>query len=238
MRGRLHWTAALRRYLTLAMPRARPWGRNRPAQVRLAGRDHLAKEHDQGGRPRWKARVDGHSSFEIMRRVQTSKPTLWHWQQRYLGERVVGLTWGNTQPSRVPLLPREIGLRVKVWLDRHPRFRLSFTPTGVFGGGQQFHYARTLALDSSTAPLSDASDVEGLTLGPQQASASSSVRPRSFWLEWMATVDSHDGRPGSTTTVASRTRGGHRPQSRRSGAGSSAILVRGSRALSGTRHGH
>ena len=45
----------------------------------------------------------------------------------------------------------------------------------------QFHYARTLALDSRTAPLFDASDAEGQTPGPQQASASSSVRPRSFW---------------------------------------------------------
>ena len=39
-----------------------------------------------------------------MRRVQTSKPTLWCWQQRYLGEGVAGLKQGNTRPSRVPVL--------------------------------------------------------------------------------------------------------------------------------------
>ena len=32
--------------------------------------------------------------------------------------------------------------------------------------GHQFHYVRTLALDSSAAPLFDASDAEGQALGP------------------------------------------------------------------------
>ena len=58
------------------------------------------------------ATIDDCCSFEIMRRVQTSKPTLWCWQQRYLGEGVAGLNWDKTRPSRVPLLPRETGLRV------------------------------------------------------------------------------------------------------------------------------
>ena len=42
------------------------------------------------------------------------------------------------------------------WFARGQRFR-----------GHQFHYARTLALDSSTAPLFDAGDAEGQTLGLQ-----------------------------------------------------------------------
>ena len=44
--------------------------------------------------------------------VQTSRPTLWHWQQRYLGEEVAGLRRGNTRPPRAPSPPREIGLKV------------------------------------------------------------------------------------------------------------------------------
>ena len=56
--------------------------------------------------------MDNHGSFEIMRRAQTSKPTLWCWQQRYLGEGVAGLKWVNTRPLRVPPLPRYTGLKV------------------------------------------------------------------------------------------------------------------------------
>ena len=46
----------------------------------------MVREHDHGEWPGWMATTDGHSSFEIMRRVQTSKPTLWHWQRYYLSE--------------------------------------------------------------------------------------------------------------------------------------------------------
>ena len=66
----------------------------------------------QGGWPGRTAKADGQGSFEIMRRAETSKPMLWHWQQRYLGKGVAGLRRGNTRPSRAPLLTREIGLKV------------------------------------------------------------------------------------------------------------------------------
>ena len=56
--------------------------------------------------------MDGHGSLEIMRWVQTSKPTLWRCKQRYLGEGVAGLKWVNTRPLRVPPLPHGIGLKV------------------------------------------------------------------------------------------------------------------------------
>ena len=56
--------------------------------------------------------ANGHDSFEIMRRVQTSKSMLWRWQQRYLGEGVAGLKRGKTWPPWVPPLPHEIGLKV------------------------------------------------------------------------------------------------------------------------------
>ena len=58
------------------------------------------------------AREDGQGGFGIMRRAQISKPTLWRWQQRYLGEGVAGLKRDKTRPLRVPLLPRETGLKV------------------------------------------------------------------------------------------------------------------------------
>ncbi len=58
------------------------------------------------------ATADGHGTFEIMRRANTSKPTVWRWQERYLAEGVDGLKRDKTRPSRVPPLPRETRLRV------------------------------------------------------------------------------------------------------------------------------
>ena len=53
----------------------------------------------------WRAQIvlataDGHGTFKIMRRAATSKPTVWRWQERYLGEGVDGLRRDKTRPSR------------------------------------------------------------------------------------------------------------------------------------------
>lgn len=58
------------------------------------------------------ATADGCGTSKIMRRAQTSKPTVWRWQERYLGEGVPGLRRDKTRPSRVPPLPRETRLKV------------------------------------------------------------------------------------------------------------------------------
>src|SRR6056297_883669 len=58
------------------------------------------------------ATADGHGTVEIMRRTCMSKPTVWRWQERYLDEGVPGLKRDKTRPSRVPLLPREVRLKV------------------------------------------------------------------------------------------------------------------------------
>ena len=47
-----------------------------------------------------RATADGHGTFEIMRRANTSKPTVWRWQERYLDEGVDGLKRDKTRPSR------------------------------------------------------------------------------------------------------------------------------------------
>ena len=65
----------------------------------------------------WRAEIvlataDGCGTSEIMRRAQTSKPTVWRWQERYLDEGVAGLRRDKTRPSRVPPLPRETRLKV------------------------------------------------------------------------------------------------------------------------------
>jgi transposase len=58
------------------------------------------------------ATADGCGTNEIMRRSETSKPTVWRWQERYLDEGVAGIGRDKTRPSRVPPLPRETRLKV------------------------------------------------------------------------------------------------------------------------------
>ena len=65
----------------------------------------------------WRAKIvlstaDGCGTNEIMRRSDTSKPTVWRWQARYLDDGVAGLRRDKTRPSRVPPLPRETRLKV------------------------------------------------------------------------------------------------------------------------------
>jgi transposase len=65
----------------------------------------------------WRAQIvlataNGCGTSEIMRRAETSKPTVWRWQARYLEEGVAGLRRDKTRPSRVPPLPRETRLKV------------------------------------------------------------------------------------------------------------------------------
>jgi len=65
----------------------------------------------------WRAEIvlataDSCGTSEIMRRAETSKPTVWRWQERYLDEGVAGLGRDKTRPSRVPPLPRETRLKV------------------------------------------------------------------------------------------------------------------------------
>ena len=65
----------------------------------------------------WRAEIvlataDGCGTNEIKRRADTSKPTVWRWQARYLHEGVAGLRRDKTRPSRVPPLPRETRLKV------------------------------------------------------------------------------------------------------------------------------
>ena len=61
------------------------------------------------------ATADGCGTNEIMRRANTSRPTVWRWQERDLDQGVAGLGRDKTRPSRpsrVPPLPRETRLGV------------------------------------------------------------------------------------------------------------------------------
>ena len=57
----------------------------------------------------WRARIvlltgNGCGTFEIMRSVGKSKPTIWRWQKRFMEEGVEGLTYDKTRPpGKMPL---------------------------------------------------------------------------------------------------------------------------------------
>ena len=64
----------------------------------------------------WRAEIvlataDGRGTNEIMRRSETSKPTVWRWQERYLDEGVAGLRRDKTRPSRGRRCRGKRGLR-------------------------------------------------------------------------------------------------------------------------------
>ena len=65
----------------------------------------------------WRAEIvlataDGCGTNEIMRRAETSKPTVWRGPERYLDEGLTGLRRDKTRPSRAPPLLREMRLKV------------------------------------------------------------------------------------------------------------------------------
>ena len=65
----------------------------------------------------WRAKIvlataDGHGTNEIMRRTGMSKPAVWRWQERYIGEGVEGLLRDKTRPSRIPPLSDAVKLAV------------------------------------------------------------------------------------------------------------------------------
>ena len=86
-----------------------PWDRDR-LRALIAGRNTSAKVV-------WRAEIvlataDGLGTNEIMRRTGKSKPCVWRWQERYIGEGVDGLLRDKSRPSRVPPLPETVKLAV------------------------------------------------------------------------------------------------------------------------------
>ena len=64
----------------------------------------------------WRAEIvlataDGCGTFEIMRRANTSKPSVWRWKARYFDQGTGGLRRDKTRPLRMPPLPRETRLK-------------------------------------------------------------------------------------------------------------------------------
>jgi transposase len=61
----------------------------------------------------WRAQIvlltaDGCGTAEIMRRTDTSKTSVWRWQERFMTDGVSGLMRDRTRPSRIPPLATEV----------------------------------------------------------------------------------------------------------------------------------
>jgi len=77
----------------------------------------LIKDRNTPAKTVWRAKIvlataNGFGTSEIMRRTGKSKPCVWRWQERYIGEGVDGLLRDKTRPSRKPPLPEALKLAV------------------------------------------------------------------------------------------------------------------------------
>ena len=73
----------------------------------------------------WRARIivltaDGNGTTAITRAVGKGKTVVWRWQERFMHERVDGLTRDKTRPSRIPPLPAETVDRVIALTNQAP----------------------------------------------------------------------------------------------------------------------
>ena len=137
----------------------------------------------------WRAEIvlasaDGHGTFEIMRRAQTSKPTVWRWQARYLDEGVAGLKRDKTRPSRVPPLPRETRLKVIAktvqetppnathWSRSLMAEAVGISPSSVgriwAGAGLKPHLTKGFKVSNDPAFEEKVTDIVGLYLDPPE----------------------------------------------------------------------
>lgn len=137
----------------------------------------------------WRAEIilataDGHGTFEIMRRAQTSKPTVWRWQERYLDEGVAGLKRDKTRPSRVPPLPRETRLKVITktvqesppnathWSRSLMAEAVGISPSSVgriwADAGLKPHLSKSFKVSNDPAFEEKVTDIVGLYLNPPE----------------------------------------------------------------------
>src|SRR5499425_1404577 len=85
-------------------------------EVSAADRQRLAAIVADRNSPQkhvWRAQIvlltaDGCGTAEIMRRTDTSKTSVWRWQERFMTDGVSGLMRDRTRPSRIPPLGTEV----------------------------------------------------------------------------------------------------------------------------------
>jgi len=71
--------------------------------------DAIIADRNSSSKLAWRAQIvlataDGLGTNAIMRLTRKSKPCVWRWQERYVGEGIEGLKRDKTRPSRIPPL--------------------------------------------------------------------------------------------------------------------------------------
>ena len=79
--------------------------------------ERIAADRNSPQKHVWRARIilatgQGCGTAEIMRRAEVSKPCVWRWQERFMGEGVAGLWRDKTRKPGLPPLPAAVVDRV------------------------------------------------------------------------------------------------------------------------------
>ena len=135
----------------------------------------------------WRARIvlltaDGRGTAEIMRRSGTSKPTVWHWQERFMAEGVAGLLRDKTRkPGTLPLPAATVERVVKLtqqpppgeathWTGRMMAATVGISLRAVqrIWAAHQFvpHRVRTFKLSKDPKFAEKVQDIVGLYIDP------------------------------------------------------------------------
>src|SRR5436190_21031601 len=135
----------------------------------------------------WRARivvltVDGEGTTAVMRAVGKGKTVVWRWQERFMQERVEGLTRDKTRPSRIPPLPAETVDRVVALTNQAPPHQathwtapamakaVGISPSSVrriwAGQGLQPHRVRAFKLSNDPKFADKLKEVVGLYINP------------------------------------------------------------------------
>src|SRR5437016_5669364 len=135
----------------------------------------------------WRARIvvltaDGEGTTAVMRAVGKGKTVVWRWQERFMQERVEGLTRDKTRPSRIPPLPAETVDRVVALTNQTPPHEathwtapamakaMGISPSSVrriwAGHGLQPHRVRSFKLSNDPKFADKLKQVVGLYIDP------------------------------------------------------------------------
>ena len=148
----------------------------------------------------WRARIilltgDGCGTFEIMRRVGKSKPTIWRWQKRFMQEGVEGLTHDKTRPPGKTPLEGALVRRVVELTQQAPPFeethwtgRSMAEATGISVSsvqriwrayGLRPHLVKSFKLSNDPAFVEKLHDIVGLYMNPPEHALVLSVDEKS-----------------------------------------------------------
>jgi transposase len=182
----------------------------------------------------WRAEIvlataDGLGTNAIMRRTGKSKPCVWRWQERYMGEGVTGLLRDKTRPSRIAPLSAEKKLAIieKTATEKPPNAthwsaRKMAKAIGVShrsvqrvwaGAGLKPHLVRTFKLSNDPNFAAKVVDVVGLYMNPperalvlcvdekSQIQALDRTQPGLPMKKGRAQTMTHDYKRNGTTTL-------------------------------------